>query len=209
MSDMPLYIIGAGGHAAVVAEIALDCGMTIAGFIDDNPARHGAMMLDWTVLGGRERIPAGAAVTLAIGHNAVRAKLLAEAEAQGWALPMLVHPTATISRFSTLGAGTVVMPHVVVNARTQIGRGCILNTACSVDHDCVIGDCTHIAPGARLAGTVTVGGGTLIGIGSCVHPNLHIGAGAVIGAGAAVVHAIPDGTVASGVPARVHLRAGQ
>lgn len=203
MTGSGLYIIGAGGHGAVVADIALACGMAIAGFIDDNPTNHGTAVLEWTVLGGRDVIPAGAPVALAIGNNAVRATLLTLARERGWTLPALVHPTATISRFARIGEGTVVMPHVVVNARTSIGCACILNTACSVDHDCVLGDAVHLAPGVRLAGTVQVGHDSFVGIGSCVHPGKRLGARVTIGAGSVVVRDIPDEVLAYGVPARV------
>ncbi len=198
-----VYIFGAGGHGAVVADICLACGYTIAGFIDDSPHSYGTIVLNWPVIGGREQLSRGACVVLGIGSNAVREELLRYAEESGWLLPPLVHPSATISPFASIGAGTVVMPHAVVNARACIGRGCILNTACSVDHDCTIGDAVHIAPGVRLAGDIRIGSQTLIGIGSCIHPGLTIGAEAIIGAGSVVVQDIPEKTLAYGCPARI------
>ena len=195
-----IYIIGAGGHGSVVAESAVLLGYTIAGFIDDNPERAGQEVLDWTVLGGCDLIPDGANVALGIGMNAVRARLMKLAEEHSWELPVIAHPSAVISASAVLGAGTVVMAQVAINARANIGRGCILNTGCSVDHDCVLGDFAHIAPGTRLAGTVSIGGGTLIGIGSSVRPNITIGSGSIIGAGSVVVKNIPDDVVVSGNP---------
>lgn len=198
-----LFIYGAGGHGVVVAEIAAARGMAIAGFIDDNPARIGERVLDWTILGGSTLIPAGAPVALAIGDNHTRAALLALAQAQGWTLPVLAHPSAVISPSATLDAGTVVMPLVAVNARAHVGHACILNTGCSVDHDCRIGDVAHIAPGARLAGSVSIGAGTLFGVGSSARPGICVGAQCVVGVGSVVVADIPDGAVAFGNPARV------
>ena len=87
-------------------------------------------------------------------------------------------------------------------ADTTIGRGVILNTGCSVDHDCVIDDGVHIGPGARLCGNVKVGPRSLIGVGSAIRPRVTIGSDVVVGAGSAVVADIPDGSVVAGCPAR-------
>ncbi len=201
-----IYIVGAGGHGVVVAEIAEEVGFQVEGFIDDNPSLVGRQVMDWKVLGGRKVIPAGATVALAVGENTARADLLQEAEKSGWDLPVLIHPSSVISHSTKLGAGAIAAAHTVVNARAVIGPACILNTSSSVDHDCVLGKSVHIAPGVRLAGGVTVGDRTLIGIGSCVIPGIKIGYDCVIGAGSTVVSDIPHGSKAFGNPARVRKR---
>jgi sugar O-acyltransferase (sialic acid O-acetyltransferase NeuD family) len=198
-----LWIVGSGGHAAVVAEIADLLGLNIIGFVDDDAAKIGATVLRWRVLGTRQSVPQGSPVALAVGDNAARLNLLKYAESQGHDLPVLAHPSAVISPSAELGPGTVVMAQVAVNARTVVGRACILNTACSIDHDCRIEDGSHIAPGSRLAGQVAVGTGTFIGVGSSVIPSIVIGSHSTIGAGSVVVDDVPDGSVAYGNPARV------
>jgi len=95
-----------------------------------------------------------------------------------------------------------VVGGVVVNADAQIGRGVILNTGCSVDHDCILQDFVHISPGARLAGNVRVGAGSWIGIGAVVREGVRIGSDVMVGAGATVINDIPDNTRVAGVPAR-------
>jgi acetyltransferase-like isoleucine patch superfamily enzyme len=94
------------------------------------------------------------------------------------------------------------MAGVVVNPATVVGAHCILNTACSVDHDGRLGEAVHVSPGARLAGNVTVGDESWIGIGSCVIEGRTIGDRCIVGAGAAVISDIPDDVTAVGVPAR-------
>jgi len=198
-----IYVIGAGGHGAVVAELAAMVGCCVVGFVDDNPALLGNQVLDWQVVGGIDSVPDGAAVALGIGNNAVRYDLLRMASERNWRLPVMVHPSAAVSASAELGEGTVLLAQTAVNARARIGRGCILNTGCSVDHDCVLGDCCHIAPGARLAGAVEVGEATLIGVGTSVLPCIRIGDRCTIGGGSVVTRAIPDGVTAYGNPARV------
>jgi len=90
----------------------------------------------------------------------------------------------------------------VVQPAVRVGENTILNTRCSVDHDCVIGAHSHIAPGAILCGSVRVGSGTHVGAGAVVIEGLRIGDAVVIGAGAVVIADVPDGATVVGVPAR-------
>ncbi len=89
-----------------------------------------------------------------------------------------------------------------MNAGTVVGQHAIINTGCTIDHDCMIGNYAHISPGVNLAGGVAVGEGTHLGISSCVIPRCSIGDWSVVGAGAAVVRDIPSRCVAVGVPAK-------
>ena len=53
----------------------------------------------------------------------------------------------------------------------------------AIDHETMIGTATHICPGARLAGRVTVESGAFVGIGATVIQSIRIGYEAVVGAG--------------------------
>jgi acetyltransferase-like isoleucine patch superfamily enzyme len=61
----------------------------------------------------------------------------------------------------------------------------------------------HICPSATLAGRVSVGDETFIGLGCNIIQCLKIGANAVVGAGAVVIQDVEDGATVVGVPARV------
>ena len=69
-------------------------------------------------------------------------------------------------------------------------------------YGCVIGDHTHIASGARLAGNVVVGSGVHVGLGAVVREGIRIGDHAVVGAGAVVIDDVLAHAVVVGVPAR-------
>ena len=97
------------------------------------------------------------------------------------------------------------MAGAVVNADAVIGKGCIINTCSSVDHDCTISDFVHVSVGAHIAGTVNVGDRTWIGIGAVVSNNINICADCKIGAGAAVVKDIDMEGTYVGVPARIRM----
>ena len=203
-----IVVIGGGGHSRVVIEVLLAAGWQVAGFTDAAvPA--GERFGDVPCLGGDDALPGlrarglGHAI-VALGDNALRARLAARVRELGFTLGSAVHPAARLSPSATLGVGVAVMAGVVVNAGAAIGDDSILNTAATVDHDCRIGDHVHVAPGSHLAGYVTVGDGALIGVGAVVGRGrpLAIGAGASVGAGSVVIGDVPAGVVVAGNPAR-------
>ncbi len=204
-----VLILGAGGHAQVVADILLAMraagqAVELVGFLDDAPQRQGTRVLGFPVLGPltiRETLPHDA-VIVGIGDNRTRARVQRELQAAGERLFVACHPRAALAPDVPVGPGTVIMAGVVVNTGTVIGAGVILNTGCTVDHHNRIGDFAHIAPGAHLAGAVTVGKGVLVGVGAAVIPGKRIGPWAVVGAGAVVTKDVPAQTTVVGVPAR-------
>ena len=90
-----------------------------------------------------------------------------------------------------------------INTGVKIGKHCIINTNSSIDHDCIINDFVHIAPGATLCGGVLVGRSTLIGAGTTILPNIKVGENVIIGAGSLVNKDIPDNSMVFGTPAKV------
>lgn len=203
-----LAIIGAGGHAKVVADAALACGMEVVGFLSGD-GDHEVKILGIPVLGPLSQLAEICAhlkvnqLFVGIGDNAARKRIAYQVAAVGLPFATVVHPSAVISPFANISPGTLIMPGAVVNAGAQIGSHVILNTSCSIDHDCQIGDFAHISPGAHLAGHIRVGEGAHIGIGAAVIQERSIGEWAVVGAQAAVIRDIPPRRVAVGVPARV------
>jgi len=172
---------------------------------DDDVAKHGGMLLDQNIAGGRDWLLAHrdrVAVVPAIGGNRLRMALIEWLEEEAFAIASIVHPGAIVSPSASMGAGVFVAPGAVVGARTRLEIGVIVNTHASVDHDCTIGAAVHVGPGAHLSGGVRVGELSLIGVGSCARPGAVIGNNCIVGAGAAVVGDIEDGATVVGVPAR-------
>ena len=73
------------------------------------------------------------------------------------------------------------MAGTVINPGTKVGKGCIINTGATVDHDNEIGDFAHVSVGSHLAGTVRVGERSWVGAGAVVSNNITICADCVIG----------------------------
>ncbi|NLZ95046.1 MAG: acetyltransferase [Bacteroidales bacterium] len=199
-----LIIIGASGHGKVVADIAIKMNKwkSIA-FLDDDESINTSMGLE--VIGKTTdafTYKDEADFFVAIGNNAVREKVQENLMEKGLNVASLIHPSAVIGTDVEIGIGTAVMAGVIVNSSTRIGKGCIINTSSSLDHDNVIEDYVHISPGASLAGTVRVGKGSWLGIGSVVSNNVNICSGCKVGAGAVVVKDITESGTYVGVPVK-------
>lgn len=205
-----LAILGTGGHGKVVADTAEVCGWNDIEFFDDRwPAIE--KVEHWYVSGDSQqllmRLHEFDGVIVAIGSNEIRYSKITELLAAQAPLVSLIHPAATISRYASIGKGGVVFAGVVVNSYATIGVSSILNTGCSIDHDCCLADYVHISPGARLAGGVKIGRLSWVGIGASIRQSIHIGSNVKVGAGAVVVEDTADDLTVVGVPARV-LRSG-
>jgi sugar O-acyltransferase (sialic acid O-acetyltransferase NeuD family) len=202
-------ILGAGGHARVVANIAaLMPDLEVVGVADRSTATLGQRIGRTSVVASIDDMPHWRAqgithVALALGDNKERERVMRDAEANGLAGVTLVHPAAIIEDHVTLGDGAVISAGAILITECRIGRGAIVNTGASVDHESDVGECAQISPGCRLAGRVVVGDRVFLGMAACVLPGRRIGADAVVGAGAVVIDDVPAGVTVVGAPARI------
>ncbi len=206
---MNIIIIGAGGHAHVVAEILsrmkeVDNSINPIGFLDDDTRLHGTIILGFPVIGSLKKVENGNydAFVVAIGNNQIRQKIFVNVAKYVVQSIIAYHPKSTIAPDVVVGRGTMICAGVIVNTGTKIGMNNILNTGCTIDHHNIIGSHAHIAPGVHLGGNVTIGDGSLIGIGSVVLPGVRIGENCVIGAGAVVHKDVAAGLTVIGNPAK-------
>lgn len=112
------------------------------------------------------------------------------------------HPWTSICSDVVLGNGVQIMAGACISTRVHIGDQTVINHMANVDHECILGKGVHIAPGATLAGCVTVQDRVMIGAGATILPNLTIEEDAIVGAGAVVTKDVDAGSVVIGVPAR-------
>ena len=207
---MRIVILGAGGHAQVVADIVqrmaeAGAGVEAVGYLDDDAALAGRRFGGLPVLGTLADLAAVAheAVVVAIGDNATRRRVFDQMRAAGERLAVARHPAATVAPDVTLGPGTMICAGAVVNPGSVVGANVILNTGCTVDHHNRVGDHVHLAPGVHTGGTVTLGEGAFVGIGATIIPGRTVGAWSTVGAGSLVTKDVPEGATAVGMPARI------
>lgn len=188
-----VIILGASGHAHVIADTIVACGDTVEAFLDDNTSIPGVA----GSISDYYKYPTCEFV-IGIGSAEVREKLSD--------LPVkwytAIHPSAVVSPKATIGEGTVVMPNAVINSGAVIGKHSIINTGAIVEHDNVIDDYVHISVGAELGGAVHVGKATWVGIGATVSNNVSICEDCLIGAGAVVIKDIDIKGKYIGIPAK-------
>jgi sugar O-acyltransferase (sialic acid O-acetyltransferase NeuD family) len=199
-----LIIIGAGGHAVSVANVAYATGIKVQHFVD--PSRGGEWLLGIKIIASLNELPDKIShdYAVAIGHNGSRERVHHELVATHGELsfPALVHPSAILSIHTNVGQGTVIMPNAVVGPCSVIGQFCILNTMSSIDHDCVLSNYASLAPGAITGGNVKLGERAAIGIGAAVKNAITIGQDTVIGGRSYVHDCIENNVVAFGTPAK-------
>jgi len=198
--------VGAGGHALVVMDAFLlgSAESVRAAFADDDALLWGTAVLGCPVLGAAHAaVRPGGRFHVAIGHNCTRRRLMERLREVG-ALPFgVVHPSAQVSRFATVGTGSFIAAGAIVAPAAEIGDGVIVNHGAVVDHDCRVGDFSHIAPNATLAGGARVGRNVLVGAGARVMMGVSVADDAVVGAGAVVLRDVPARAVVAGIPAKL------
>lgn len=113
-----------------------------------------------------------------------------------------IHKSVYISKLSSVQAGSIICPNVIIASDTIIRNHCIVNRGATIGHDCFINSYSTIGPGVNIAGNVNIGQQTTIGIGANILEDRTIGNNCVIGAGALVTKDIPDGQTWYGVPAQ-------
>jgi sugar O-acyltransferase (sialic acid O-acetyltransferase NeuD family) len=208
-----VIIIGAGGHARVVAEAAAASGMRVLGFTDRDSSRHGLLIDQRPVLGGDEILREYGKDEImlvngvgSIGIPTARRGLHERMSAAGWRFACVIHPRAIVSSAARVADGAQVMAGAIIQVGAVVGAGSIVNTAASVDHDCVLGAHCHVAPGAVLSGGVTLADCCHVGVGAVIAQGITLGAATLVGAGAVVVRNHPAGSTLVGVPAEPKTR---
>ena len=196
-----VFVYGTGGHARVVYTM-LDPRTPVV-FVDDNPKAPTLGPGMRPVLTDKSGIPTGSWVIPAIGDNHAREKVVEQLKNQDRSL--IIKGVRHVTAYSDIPVpeDAQVCAKAVIITGTQMGRCVIVNTGATVDHDCVLGDFVHVAPGVHLCGNVHVGHSTIVGVGSCARPGVKIGSNTVIGAGSVIVSDIPSNVVAFGNPCKV------
>ena len=192
MEQKNLILVGGGGHCKSVIDVAESAGYNILGILD-MPEDVGKPVLNYKVIGTDNEIPLyvdKAEFVISVGfikNPATRIKLYDKVKEAGGKLATVIASTAHVSKYSTIGEGTVVMHQAFINAGAHIGANCIINTFCNVEHDAQIGDQCHISTGTMVNGDCKIGDRCFIGSQSVLANGIELGDDIIVGAASFVM----------------------
>ena len=160
--DMKLLIVGAGSFSTEVEELARLLGYDEIAFLDDSVETTRCS----PVIGKLDDIekvrPAFDTGIVALGNNEKRMGLHKQLEECGYQIPVLIHPTAYVSPDAVFSPGCIVRTKAVRSRYAKLGKGVIVNVGALIDHDCEIGEFSHILMGAVVRNSVKVEAGTWV-----------------------------------------------
>jgi sugar O-acyltransferase (sialic acid O-acetyltransferase NeuD family) len=208
-----LLIAGAGGLAretasAVTAINAHRPTWRLLGFLDDDPALHGARRSGVPVLGPLDLVAKwpDAAVVICIANPrnpSVRGRIARRLALPRERFATIVHPSADIGTGCAVGPGSVLLAQVVLTADVTVGAHVAVMPQVVLTHDDVVGDHVTIASGVRISGGVRIGAGAYLGTGALIRETITVGVGSVVGMGSVLLRDVPAGEVWAGNPARL------
>lgn len=193
MNKPKLILIGAGGHAhACIDVIEQHDQFNIAGLVG-TPGEMHSRHLGYPVIATdgdlQHLVKEYQYAFITVGQilsPSSRIRLYQQATELGFIFPVIIAPTAHVSRHASIGVGTIVMHGAIVNAAAKVGNNCIINTCALIEHDATVEDNCHISTGAILNGRVKVGEGSFVGSGSTIKDGVSIGKYCVVGMGSSV-----------------------
>jgi sugar O-acyltransferase (sialic acid O-acetyltransferase NeuD family) len=207
-----VVIIGAGGFAREVLDI-LDAvnhvrsSYDFLGFIvDPQYAEPGTFVNDKPVLGGFDWLEAHREQVMAIcgvGAPELRFRLVLRAKGQGVRFFSVTHPSAIMTRWVSIGEGTIITAGCILTNRIRLGNHVHVNLDCTIGHDSVIEDFVTLSPGVHVSGNVSLREGCNVGTGTNIIERKTVGAWSILGAGTTVTSDVPPNSTVVGVPGKV------
>lgn len=204
---LPVIIIGGGGHAKVLIDALLLNKVIILGIVDSDLSQKGNSILGISVIGDDDVVfkyePGKIQLVNGIGSVGLpikRQRVFDKFKGMGFTFASVIHPSAVIASDAEVREGAQIMAGAIIQLGSRIGKNSIVNTKASVDHDCIIGDHVHIAPGVTISGGVRVGNGVHIGTGAIVIQGINIADGSLIGAGSLVLKDVSKNAKVKGAP---------
>jgi sugar O-acyltransferase (sialic acid O-acetyltransferase NeuD family) len=203
--DKEVILVGYSGHGYVVAEASILSNLNLKYYAEikkqqNNPYKLEYIGFEKDILfkGWDNRY----SFVLGIGENKIRNEIFNLIKSKGLEIKNVIHNSAYISANINIGEGNFIARNVSINPLVQIENCCIINTGSVIEHECIIKTGAHIAPGAVLAGNVTIGNNSFVGANSVIKEGVKIGDNVIIGAGSVVIKNIEDEKKVVGNPSR-------
>jgi sugar O-acyltransferase (sialic acid O-acetyltransferase NeuD family) len=213
MRDKNKFIIwGSAGHAKVIGDIIYDFGCNIIALFDNAqvkpaipnvPIYYGIDGFKKWINSNRDNTEVHGAVAIGGDRGKDRLEIVQLFNESGIKTPSLIHRRSIVCRTAVIGEASQILAGAIISTDVEIGKACIVNHKTSVDHECIIGDGVHLAPGTTICGCVKICENAFIGASAVILPRKHIGRNAIVGAGSVVTKDVPENAVVVGNPAKI------
>jgi acetyltransferase EpsM len=140
----------------------------------------------------------------AIGDNLIRNKVVEKFEKNIKKIRWYsyISEKALIIKSSKIACGTTIMPRVIINGNSRIGKHCIINTRSLIEHDNNFKNFSSTGPGVITGGNVKVGNKSFLGMASVIKNNIKIGNNTIIGAKSLVIKDCKSNSKYYGTPSK-------
>ena len=206
---MNLVIIGAGGLAREIYDLAIICNVDnsdfkIKGFLSDDQTNIESLGYPKILSNTQNyQVQEGDVFFCAIGNVFQRKKIVERILNKGGKFINLIHPSANLSPSVKLGVGVGIKSFCVISSDVSIGDFSFLQSSVIMGHDSKIESYCQINSFVFFAGYANVGQCVTINAGAKLIQNVIIEDDAVVGMGSIVLNKVKKGTTVFGVPARV------
>lgn len=195
-----MVLIGGGGHCKSVLDTLFRLNRFSEIVITDPCLPVGTEVLGCRVAGDDGMLPelfaAGfrnAFVTVgSIKSTDRRRDAYTRAVGIGFVFPAVMDPSAVVADSATVADGVYIGKNAVVNADAVIGTMAIINTGAVIEHDCRVGEFTHVAVGVVVCGGAEIGKDAFVGANATIIQGVRIGMKSIIGAGSVVCGDVPE-----------------
>ena len=199
MKKNKIAIIGTGKHTMMLKQLIVSEGYNFVGFFDENRKKNKKKC----ILGNLKDLNFNKKkidfLLLGLGDNYLRAYLYKNLKKKKYNFLTFVHSSVKICNSVKIKEGSVVLMGAIVNSNSIIEEASIINSGSIVEHDCHIKFSSHICPGVYLAGNVSVGKYSMVGLGSRVIQNIKILDKVIVGAGSIILKDINKSSTVKGI----------
>ncbi len=206
-----IVMIGAGGHASVLADILIGNGQSIYAVSSPEAPKNKILASCGQHLISDDEIlglsPDDVILVNGIGSipgRTHRVSIANKFRSLGYEFMNIIAASALVSTQCEIGNGVQILTRAIIQPGCVIGDDVIINTGAIVEHDCQIGTGVHLAPGVVLSGGVNIGQYTHLGTNSTVIQGLSVAENSVIGAGVTINKSIEVASIV--YPAKPYIR---
>ena len=206
-----IIILGTGGNCIDILDTINEINLNSKkynwiGFLDDNPDKLGRDYYGIKVIGTLSEALKFNDVFFVNGIGSSnnfwkKKKIIQETMIPIDRFETIIHPTASVSKLSEIGLGTVIFQNVTITSNVKLGNHVVILPNSIISHNNLIGDYTIITGGVCISGGVTIGESSYLGTTCSIIGDINIGNYCLIGMGSCVLHDVKDNSVVVGNPA--------